>query len=172
MKGQNDFRVMTQISSSISAKNRILESGVFNEQGNPLFRSALIELLIVARDLTHKSYLKGHEVNFIDDVAVKGKVTNVSMLIKYARDAVCHIDSDNHKSIESDSVFSFNTMFGKGKLASINGVDFSSDYQDDICVFFGDQKIYIKRHILRAIDEATHNLRSAYRNSPYAHFLS
>lgn len=171
MDTTDSFRIVNEISTSLKDKNRILQSGVFDSCGHPLFKSALIELLILARDLTHKSFKHGHEVAFTDDVNVTKKVSNVTMLIKYARDAACHIDSDNHKSLESNSLFSFNVAFGKSNFACINGVKFSSKYADDVCVFFGDQQIYLQRHILKAIDEAERFLKEFYKTSQYAFFL-
>ena len=39
----------------------------------------------------------------------------------------------------------------------------TSDYDDDICIFFGDQKIYLVRHIIRAVKEAELYLKEYYR---------
>ena len=33
-----------------------------------------------------------------------------------------------------------------------------SDYDDDVCFWFGTNKLYLKRHILRAFEEAKRNL--------------
>jgi len=172
MDKDNDFRFVSSISSSLNARDRLLKSGVFSSGNNPLFKSALIELLILARDLTFKAYSLGNWIDFKDDVKIVGKVTDVTMLIKYARDAACHIDSDNHVSVESQSVFTFNVIYGKGTLGIINDVVFESDYDDDICIFFGDQKIYLARHILRAINEAESFFKGHYQGSQFEHFLS
>uniref|UniRef100_UPI0037BE2461 hypothetical protein n=1 Tax=Escherichia coli TaxID=562 RepID=UPI0037BE2461 len=167
----NEFRFISDISSSINDVKKLIDTGVFN-QSNPLFKPALIQLLILARDLTYKSFKLGKTIDFTDDVKVSGKVTDVTMLIKYCRDAACHIDSDNHLSIESNVLFSFNVCFGKANIAQIGDTQFSSEYDDDICIFFGDQKIYLKRHILRAIREAEAFFKQHYKDHRLSHFLS
>ena len=62
--------------------------------------------------------------------------------------------ADKQKKIVS----SFNVVFGKGISMNINGKDFCSDYEDDTCFFFGEQKLYLKRHIIRAFEEAKNYL--------------
>lgn len=40
----------------------------------------------------------------------------------------------------------------------INDIEIKSEFDDDVCFFFGTQKIYFKRHILRAFEEAKQKL--------------
>ena len=68
--------------------------------------------------------------------------------------------------------FLFNVIFGKGTLAQIGDLTMTSDYDDDICIFFGDQKIYLVRHIIRAVKEAELYLKEYYKNTEYSFFLS
>lgn len=169
----NDFRFVSDIVGSLREFKQLISSNIFNDPQNPFFKSALIHLLIISRDLTHKSYLKGKTIDFTDDVIITNKVPNVTFLIKYARDAVCHVDSNNHVlSKENNIIFSYNVMHGKGSLAQIGDLTLSSDYEDDICIFFGEQKIYLVRHIIRAVQEAEIYLKEYYRDSEYHFFLT
>ena len=48
----------------------------------------------------------------------------------------------------------FDVAFGKANLMKIGEFEQSSNYEDDICFFFGAQGIYMRWHILRAFEEA------------------
>ena len=169
----DEFRTVTDISSSLNEFKKLISSNIFNQPDNPFFKSALIHLLILSRDLTQKSYIKGKTIDFTDDMVVTDKIKNVTFLIKHARDAVCHIDSQNHVLCQENNImFSFNVIFGKGTLAQIGDLTMTSDYDDDICIFFGDQKIYLVRHIIRAVKEAELYLKESYKNTEYSFFLS
>ncbi|HCH7886556.1 TPA: hypothetical protein ACPYUI_003457 [Raoultella ornithinolytica] len=173
MSNNEEFKLVSEIYTSKIDIEKIINSGLLesNKTDNLFFHSLLTRLLILTRDITFKSYKLGNEIDFTDDVNVTNKITNVSMLIKYSRDAACHIDSDNHTSIETGVNFSFNVAFGKGTVAVINNVHFTSDYDDDVCVFIGDQKIYLKRHIYRAANEAISFLKDHFKNTSYSHLL-
>jgi len=43
-------------------------------------------------------------------------------------------------------------------LAPHPGISLTSDYTDDICFFFGVEKIYLRRHVLRAFEETKRQL--------------
>ena len=122
-----------------------------------MFRAAFIELLIALLDLMYRSDKFGRRIAFTDDVKQTEEVKDVTNLIKYVRDALCHPDSDNHH-IESGIKASFNVIFGQGCLLKINDFEQSSKYPDDICFFFGSHGIYLRRHVVRAFNEAKEHL--------------
>lgn len=145
----------------------LLGCGIFAPENsqNPLVRSALAELLILVRDLLAKTKLYAEPVTFMDDVNITGKVNNVSEAIKFIRDAICHVDSDNHNHEECDARLSYNIAYGKCNLMKIGEVEIKSDYDDDVCFFFGSQKLYLNRHIIRAYNEAKIKLLPLVRNA-------
>ncbi|URR00428.1 hypothetical protein LOC50_14445 [Pseudoalteromonas sp. SCSIO 43095] len=97
-------------------------------------------------------------IDFKDDVLIEGKIKDVSDLIKYVRDALCHPDSDNHYIEKNNIKSSFNVAFGKCTLMKMDDFEQSSKYDDDVCFFFGSKSIYLKRHIIRAHQEAKEKL--------------
>jgi hypothetical protein len=151
-----DFFDRTDIESSIRRIDELLACGIFTpaNQGNVLFRGAFIELLIALRDLMYKCKKHSMPISFEDDVKKTKAVENVSGLIKYVRNALCHPDSDNHYIEVGNVKATFNVVFGKANLLKIGDFEQSSKYEDDICFFFGSQGIYLKRHIIRAFEEA------------------
>lgn len=155
-----DFYTKSDIQSSIRRVDGLLSCGIFDQENaqDPLVQSALTELLILVRDLMAKSRIYAEPIEFTDDVNVTEKVKNVSDAIKFVRDAICHVDSDNRNHDECSARLSYNIAYGQCNLAKIGDVEIKSDYPDDVCFFFGNQKLYLKRHIARAFKEAKQSL--------------
>jgi hypothetical protein len=149
-----------EIEESIRRTAELLASGIFLPQNreNPLVRSAFIETLICLRDLMYKAEKFTARISFDNDIAKNERIRDASDLIKYIRDALCHIDSENHYLETGNIRASYNIAYGKITLVRIGEFSQSSDYEDDVCFFFGSQKIYLKRDILRAFEEAKHKL--------------
>lgn len=83
---------------------------------------------------------------------------DISDLIKFVRDALCHPDSDNHY-IEAGNIKStFNVAFSKVNIMKIGDFEQASKYEDDTCFFFASHGVYLRRHIVRAFEEAKTHL--------------
>ncbi len=155
-----DFFTKSDIEVAINRIENLLSCGIFKSENshNVLFRAAFIELLITLRDLMSKSEQLSSRICFDDDVKKTEKIKDISDLIKFVRNALCHPDSDNHYIEEGNIKSTFNVAFGKVNLFKMDAFEQSSKYQDDICFFFGSQGIYLNRHIIRAFNEAKNNL--------------
>ena len=155
-----DFFTSSDVESAIHRIDALLSCGIFQPQNshNVLFRAAFIELLIALRDLMYKSEKFSTRIAFVDDVKRTEKINDVSDLIKYVRDALCHPDSENHYIEVGNIKSTFKVAFGKVKVLKMGDFEQSAQYQDDICFFFGSQGIYLKRHIMRAFEEAKSKL--------------
>lgn len=153
-----DFYTKSDIEHSFDRIEKLLGSGIFDSSRDhdPLVRSALIELLILVRDLMAKAKKYAEPIDFIDDINIntKAKVENVSDAITFVRDAVCHVDSEKHNHDECEIRLSYNIAYGKVNFMKVGEVEIKSDYEDDVCFFFGHQKLYLKRHLKRAYLEA------------------
>lgn len=165
-----DFFSKSDIESSIRRIDELLKCGIFQPQNsrNVLFRAAFIEILIAMRDLMYKAQKHATRISFDDEIKKTDKIDDVSDLIKYVRDALCHPDSDNHYIEVGNIKSSFNVAFGKANLLKIGDFEQSSKYDDDIRFFFGSHGIYMRRHIVRAFDEAKSKLLPLLSsNSPF-----
>lgn len=151
-----DFRTSSGVQANTQRIGAILGSEIFTAQGssNPLFLSALTELVIRVSDLVGKAAAAGKIIDFDDDVTKKGEIQNVRELIVFTRNAVCHISSNSHKLEDLNAWLSFNAQVGYGCFAQINGQRFECEYADDIAFFFGEHRIYLNRHLVRAFQEA------------------
>ena len=158
-----DVFVSCDIRQNIDRIEKIIATGIFKpaNAGNPLVKSAFTELMICLRDLMEKTKTFATPISFVDDVtlAPKLKINDVSDLITFIRDALCHIAAtQKHFVVPNKIKASFNIVYGKGTLAPHPGISLTSDYPDDICFFFGVEKIYLRRHVLRAFEETKRQL--------------
>ncbi len=142
--------------TDISRIQQLLNSGIFKQanSGHVLQRSAFIELVICLRDLLHKAERYACRVAFNDDVLINEYVKDVTDAVTAVRDACCHIDSFKHVFDDHGNRGSYIVAYGKGTFMKIGPLELKSDYADDIAVFFGTNRLYLKRHIIRAFEEA------------------
>lgn len=151
-----DFFTKDDIENDIGRIQTLLQTEIFlpTNINHPLCKSAFIDLLICLRDLMYKAEKYSTRINFDDDVLKTDKISDVTDLIKFVRDALCHPDIPHHYLVKGQIKATYNIAFGKCNLIQMGDITIKSDYDDDICFFFGEQKIYFKRHILRAYEEA------------------
>lgn len=163
-----DFLTKSDIESSLHRVEELLCCGIFQQQNskNILFRAAFIELLIALRDIMYKTEKYASRIEFKEDVNKTHKIKDVTDLIKYVRDALCHPDSDNHYIEVGNIKSTFNVVFGRANLLKIGGFEQISKYEDDICFFFGPHGIYMRRHIFRAFKEAQRKLKPLLHEVP------
>ena len=155
---KDDFFVKTDIERNIRRVTELLDTEALNSP-NVFQESVLIEVMVKLHDLLQTLSQLGYRINFTEDV-VEGDVTD---LVSKIRNLACHSESEGHFLDKEHHVkFTFNVSYGKGNLAIINGRELTSDYDDDVCFFFGEQKIYLKRHILRALQEAQEKYKELY----------
>lgn len=158
MKKEIDFFSKSEIQYSLKQIEQLLSCGIFHVSNstNILLKAAFIEMLILLRDLMYKSEKFASRIDFADDIEIDNekKIRDVSDLIKYVRDALCHPDSNNHYIEKNNIKSTFNVAFGKCILIKMGDFEQKSKYEDEICFFFGSKSIYLKRHIIRAYDEA------------------
>lgn len=151
-----DFFTRGEIEEDIRRIGELIESGIFlpENKENLFVRSAFIETLIHLRDLMCKTEKHDKRIDFEDDIVKTEKIKDVTHTITYIRDALCHLNSPKHYVETGNIRASYNIVYGKRTLLKIGNFEQASDYDDDVCFFFGAQKIYLKRHIVRAFEEA------------------
>lgn len=144
----------------IQRVNQLLACGIFTgpHLTHALCRGAFVECLIALRDLIGKANKYATPIAFTDDVTVDGDVTDVGSLIKYVRDALCHPDSPNHL-VDDLTKATFNAFAGKGFAVRSEGnfkgaFQQENPYADDVAFFFGGQRVFLRRHLVRVLQEA------------------
>jgi hypothetical protein len=151
---------LSEILANYRDFKRIIDSHTFDDLQHPLFNSALVHTLILARDMLFKSErIASKRVRFTDDVAIDKKISDVTDLIIYYRNVACHAESPEYFDNRTNIRFSFVVVKGKNDCEIAGGKKISADYDDDICILVSDKKLYLQRHLLRAYNEAVQNLR-------------
>lgn len=158
--------------TNISRIEELLRSGIFEpaNSGHVLQQSAFIELMICLRDLVAKVEKYGERISFQEDILKNEYVDDVSDAIRSVRDACCHIDSYKRHFDENKNRGSFMVAYGKCNVGKINDLELKSEYSDDMAVFYGKNRLYFRRHIIRAYEEAKSQLlpylpSSRFRNT-------
>jgi hypothetical protein len=147
------------IQTSIRKCQEIFNSGIFSSSGisNPLFEPAVVTLLINLNDLLGKSSKDEMRVAFADHVELTDKINDVTDLVRECRNAACHIGSGEHL-FEDLGKFTFNVVSGLSPNAfSLNGVKLGCDFADDIAIYYGEKRLYLRRHLLLALEAVARN---------------
>jgi len=156
---KDDFFIKTQIESDSDRVAELIDTGVFSASVLRIFQeSVFTEVIIKLNDLLQKLSLLEKRIAFKDDVDL-GDITD---LVSRIRNAVCHMESGEHKLEGQQIKFTFNIAYGRCNLMSVGEKKLNSDYQDDICFFFGENKIYLRRHIARCIQESRKKINELY----------
>ena len=134
----------------------LLSCGIFEENNrrHPLLQSAFIELMICLRDLLCKTEKHAKRISFADDVLINSYVNDITDAVIAIRDACCHIHSGKRHFDDNKNRFSFCVVSGKCTFAKIDDLELKSEYEDDIAFFYGKNRLYLKRNIIRSFVEA------------------
>lgn len=162
---KDNFFIKSQIQSNIDDIKRLLDTGVFNASVlRPFQEPVFVSVILKLNDLLQKYDQLGKRINFTDDIS-SGDITD---LVNKIRNAICHLDSgENLLDSEAQIKFVFNIIIGEGEAIKIGDKTVvKSDYNDDIAFFYGEHRLYFKRHLLRVLNEAIVIARKLYPNDP------
>ena len=156
-----DIRDRQDCERNIRRITQLIDSGIFNSDNceHPLQQSAFIDLIICMRDLMLKTEKYTIRVNFVDDVLTNGYVKDVTDAITATRDACCHIDSFKKNFDSNGNRGEYMVAYGKCSLLRMGDFEAKGEYEDDIAVFYGRNRVYMRRHILRAFYQAQSQLQ-------------
>ncbi len=153
MINKKDFFVKSQIRSDIGDVRILLSTGIFNAPVlRPFQEPVFVSIILKLDDLLQKFRILNQRINFKDDIS-SGDITD---LVNKIRNAICHLNSDENLLDEkTQTKFVFNTLVGKVNAVKIGeNIVAKSDYDDDIAFFYGEHRIYLKRHLIRVLNEA------------------
>jgi len=141
-----------EIWANLTRCQRLLATGVLSRRDDPLFEAAVTTILIGLNDLLQKADRLNMRVDFKDNVdQIVGKERDVTDLISICRNAACHITSPLNTL--GGMSFVFNTVRGKYPSAlNINGAAIGCDFEDDMAIYWGSTRLYLKRHLLSSLE--------------------
>ncbi|WP_454825348.1 hypothetical protein [Paraburkholderia xenovorans] len=159
---QREWLRAMQIGEAVSNCKKLFACGVFSDggAGSPMFEPAVVFLLINLNDLLQKADDSGHRVTFNDYIGASAGINDVTTLVNKCRNAACHIGS-SESNIDTN-VFKFTVVVGEVPNAMRIGEHiYGCDFADDIAIFYGKNRLYLRRHAQRALDEVVENLAKA-----------
>lgn len=134
--------------------DRLFATGILsaNAVGDPLFRAAVTQTLIYLNDLLQKAKDDGNEIAFSDHINITEKVKNITDLVRQGRNAASHMNTGLNDV--DFGRFQFGVSAGRGAMMQVDGqARMENEFDDDIAIFFGDMRIYVERHMRRALRE-------------------
>ncbi len=162
---KDNFFIKSQIESNIRDIVQFINTGIFGADVLRVFREPVfISIILKLDDLLQKFVKLGERINFKDDVSINTDISDITDLVNKVRNSAFHLSSpENLLDKKYQIKFVFNMISGKVPNAiSIDGVSHGADYEDDIAFFYGEYKIYLKRHIIRLIKESTEVYKRLY----------
>ncbi|WP_241300562.1 hypothetical protein [Burkholderia stabilis] len=130
----------------------MFQNGILSDTGahHPLFQAAVVQMLICLNDLLQKASKDKVRVNFVDQV--QEGVGDVTDLVSKCRNAACHIDS-SLCDVEFGR-YRFGVLIGRGDGVIVGDRPvIESEFDDDVAIFFGTTRLYLRRHAFRALRE-------------------
>ncbi|TAJ55812.1 MAG: hypothetical protein EPN60_00825 [Nevskiaceae bacterium] len=149
-----------ELSTSFLRIEEVRSSGILSSDGtrSPLFKSAIIELLIYINDMLEKADAMGLRVTLTEHLPGWTSVRDVTELVARCRDAACHV-SAGQEFFERNK-FSFALVVGLvPEAVQIDDALRGCDFEDDIAVFFGAYRLYLRRNLLDAYTLAVRALQ-------------
>lgn len=132
-------------------------------------KAFFMQLMLCMHELLQWLSSQGLRVSFADDVDnADGKTNDITDLISKIRHAVAHSASGNHVLDPVTHIIStYNVCIGKGVMIKTDRFEQGCDYDDEACFFFGGFRLYVKRHIIRAMNEIKAQYQTLLRPSTW-----
>lgn len=156
--------------ATIQRLDVVIATGIF-ERGrvrDPLFQAAFTEAMILLHDILQCAARLARRVDFDDHICETEATKDITDLVAKVRGACCHMGSGSRQVGDTESISAFNVVAGREAGFSLAGVYMGCDFDDDLACWFGGHRIYMKRHIFRAFDEAKDVLAESLPQ-PYAY---
>ncbi|MFA5880162.1 MAG: hypothetical protein WC860_08350 [Candidatus Margulisiibacteriota bacterium] len=149
----DDFKFNLQLLLS-NCRNLYNSEALWKDELNIFAESVFTKILIQLNDILQK--LKKCNLCIIWQDDINKEDGNITDLVSKLRNASCHIDSNNNhiNKNKKDTKFVFNKISGNSPNAFKRGnLVLGCNYKDDIAFYYGEYRIYLKRHIERLIKE-------------------
>lgn len=116
------------------------------------YEACITMLLINLHDLLQAARSLGKPVLFSDHIDLQEDASNITELVAKCRNAACHVWIKPASA--QASVYRFCRVVGyRPDAGELDGKPLGCDYEDDVAVYYGRYRLYLKRHVRRAIDE-------------------
>jgi len=116
-----------------------------------IYTALLIRLYDILKLLKEQRTLIAFSDNV--DMDTENGIKDIIDLVRVHRNAACHTESGCKNFNDTELIFSFNIVHGRNpKTIKIGSEFLGNDYQDDVAIYYGNWRIYSKRHIGRLLE--------------------
>jgi hypothetical protein len=123
-----------------------------------VYEACVVMLLVNLHDLLQTARAVGRPLVFADYIDPKEDVANITELVAKCRNAACHVWTKQVPAQPGapSAIYQFYRVAGYCPRAT-QFVDkvLGCDYHDDVAIYYGRYRLYLKRHVLRAVEELT-----------------
>ncbi|GAB4013698.1 hypothetical protein EXU85_12770 [Spirosoma sp. KCTC 42546] len=142
-----------QIKQRLNRAHQLLESSLFDPTSldTGSWKVAFAELIMVSDELLNQSQQLGHRIDFYEGVGVSGKIQDITSLVEWMRACLPVSIADLAGQLTTQRL---NRYFNQGTGYFANGSFFTGEFDNELALFIDDQRIYLKRQLGRAIQEA------------------
>ena len=141
-----------QIKHRLARVHTLLDSPTFNrnslEEGP--WKSTFAELITLVDELLLQAQQADKRVDFLEGVGVNGKIQDITSLVDWIHHRLSELTTDMPGQLPGNRL---NRYFDQGTGYFANGTFFTGEYEGDLAFFLDDQRIYLNRHIRRAVSE-------------------
>jgi len=117
-----------------------------------VYEACVVMLLVNLHDLLQAARAGGQPLVFSDYIDPKEDASNITELVAKCRNAACHVWPK--PAAAQSMVYRFYRVAGYCPRATqLDDKVLGCDYHDDVAIYYGRYRLYLKRHVLRAIDE-------------------
>lgn len=172
---QPNTQTAFRIEANINNLKRLLESPIFQFDADckRYSPSVFIDVVITLHDLLQVAANASNadlRVRITDSVGIiPNEIEDVTDLVSKVRNAVCHINSGN-RDAKVEKVerlqFIFCSVPTKSRVNVVNDFVMENEFDDDIAFYYGENRIYLQRHIVAATNAAFTNLVPLIRHKP------
>ncbi|MVM36017.1 hypothetical protein GO755_38750 [Spirosoma sp. HMF4905] len=142
-----------QTKQRLNRVHQLLKSPVFDLKSvdDNSWKVAFAELIMVSDELLNQSSELGHRIDFYEGVGVTGKIQDITSLVEWMRACLPKSVADLSDQLTTQRL---NRYFNQGTGYFANGYFFTGEFDGELALYIDDQRIYLKRQLGRAIEEA------------------
>lgn len=115
-----------------------------------IYEACAAMLLVNLNDLLQTARSIGRPVDFAEHIDAREDARDVTELVARCRNAACHVWTRSARS----TIYRFHRITGYCPRAmQLDDRTLGCDYHDDVAIYYGGHRLYLKRHAARAIEE-------------------
>lgn len=124
-----------------------------------VYEACVAMLLVNLHDLLQTARAIGKPLVFAEHIDMKEDAPNITELVARCRNAACHVWT--RATASNSTVYRFHRIAGYCPRAmQFDDKTLGCDYHDDVAIYYGRYRLYLRRHAARAIEELTELFRA------------